>query len=137
MRLFKGSVNQTFELTEKQILLEYGYIFIEGETIEKAIKLDFDKWIFTNYRLVLVQACKGKKYELQSIPYSTIRKFSVIRSSSADQGAELNIYLHYELNPISKQIKRVQLVDEINKILSNYTLSPTRKVTEVPMVKLN
>jgi hypothetical protein len=137
MGLFNTFANQNFELTPKQIVLEYGNIFIEGEIVQKAVKLNFDKWVFTNYRLLLILACKGARFELVTIPYSSIRKFSLIKSISDNSTSELNIYLRHEEKAIRKEFKSADIVNELYRLLTKYISNVSGIINEIPMVKIH
>ncbi|MBC7914507.1 MAG: PH domain-containing protein [Pyrinomonadaceae bacterium] len=138
MGLFNVSTNQPVEITAKQIYLEYGSILAEREEIEKAIKVDKEKFIFTNYRLILVLLYKGDKYEFLSVPYSSIRKFSKVSKEVKDLNAELNIYLIHEDKPIKKILKNCEFINDVYKLLSKYMYKlniPVEK--ELQSLKLN
>jgi hypothetical protein len=138
MGLFNVYTNQPCEITAKQIYFEYGSILAEGEEIEKAIKVDKEKFIFTNYRILLVLFCKGEKYEFLSVPYSSIRKFSKVSKDVKDLNAELNIYLIHEDKPIKKTLKDCEVINDIYKLLGTYTLKVNiPRVNELQSLKLN
>lgn len=137
MGLFNIYSNHTMELSQKQMFLEFGNIFTEGETIEKAVKLDSDKFILTNQRLFLILTCKGDRHELLSIPYWSIRKFSMTRKASNEDDVELNIYLQHEEKPIKKTIRNTEIANEIYRILATYLFNAKSLTTDFPLMKFN
>ncbi|MEJ6979057.1 PH domain-containing protein [Pedobacter sp. P351] len=122
MGLFNGFLSHPAEVSLKQISLEYGFILIDDEYVEKAYKVNRDKFILTNKRLLLITYGKGNKLEYMTIPYSSIRKFSKEGMDAMDKDSELRIWLKDEALPIKKEFKDCEGVNEIYQILSRYTL---------------
>ncbi len=122
MGIFNGFLSHPAEVSLKQISLEYGFILVDDEYVEKAYKVNRDKFILTNKRLLLIVPCKNTRLEYVSIPYSSIRKFSKEGTDSMDKDAELKIWLKDETLPIKKEFKDCDGVNEIYQILSKYVL---------------
>lgn len=97
---------------------------IEGERVEKAYKVVRDMFIFTNKRLILLdkQGVTGSKMEMISIAYSKITKFSKESAGHFDLDAELKIWVGSDPNPISKDFKAGDNINDVYRIISQYSL---------------
>ncbi len=124
MGLLDGLMGHASEVSAEQIAQEFGPILIEGERIEKAFKLIRDMFVFTNKRLILVekQGLTGTKVDYQTIPYSSIKKFSKESAGMLDLDAELSIWVTGEAVPIKKEFKKGDSINEIYRILSQHVL---------------
>lgn len=122
MGMLNGFLSHPLEVSLKQISLEYGLMLIENEYVEKAYKLDRDKFILTNKRLLCICQTRNSKIEYTTIPYSSIRKFSKESKGLSDLDAELKIWLKGEKDPIKKEFKNCDSVNVMYQILSKYTL---------------
>lgn len=99
---------------------EYGRILAPDEKIGAAYKVFRDTFLFTDTRLVLVdkQGLSGKKVEYRSIPYSSIRQFSVETVGHFDADAELKIWVAGMDDPIEKEFSKEVDIYELQSILS-------------------
>ena len=81
-------------------------------------------FVFTNKRLILVdkQGITGSKVDYQSIPYSSITKFSKESAGLLDLDAELKIWVRGESLPIKKQFGKDNNINEVYVILSQHIL---------------
>ena len=97
---------------------------IEGEVIEKAYQVIRDMFVFTNKRLILVdkQGVTGSKMEILTIPYNKITKFSKESAGHFDMDAELKLWIGSETEPLVKEFKAGDNINEVYKIISKYTL---------------
>ena len=97
---------------------------IDGEEIQKAYKVIRDMFVFTNKRLILIdkQGVTGSKVELLSIPYSKITKFSKESAGHFDLDAELKIWIGSEVEPLTKEFKAGDNINDVYKILSQFVL---------------
>ncbi|RYY00971.1 MAG: PH domain-containing protein [Gammaproteobacteria bacterium] len=113
------------EVSIDKISQEFQPILVDGEKIEIAFKLIRDMFVFTNKRLILVdkQGLTASKVEYQTIPYSSIKKFSKESAGMLDLDAELKIWITGEQVPIKKEFKKDQNINEVYRILSHYTLN--------------
>jgi hypothetical protein len=70
------------------------HILLDEEKIIMAFKAGRDTSLFTNLRLMMldVQGLTGKKVEYTSLPYRSIRAFSVETAGVWDRDTELNLY---------------------------------------------
>ena len=124
MGLFNAILGNASEVTIESASKEFEPILIEGEEIEKAIRLIKDMFVFTNKRLILVEKqLVGSKVDYLSIPYKNIKKFSKESAGILDLDADLKIWLNNDNEPISKQFgKGGNNINEVYRILSKHTL---------------
>lgn len=97
---------------------------VDGEVIEKAYQVIRDMFVFTNKRLILVdkQGVTGSKMEILTIPYNKITKFSKESAGHFDMDAELKLWIGSETEPLIKEFKAGDNINEVYRIISNYTL---------------
>jgi hypothetical protein len=97
---------------------------VDGEKIEKAYKVIRDLFVFTNKRLILVdkQGVTGSKMEILTIPYNKITKFSKESAGHFDMDAELKLWIGSETQPLVKEFKAGDNINEVYRIISKYTL---------------
>lgn len=103
---------------------EFAPFLVEGETVEAAFKLVRDMYVFTSKRAIFVnrQGVTGKKTEYLSIPYSKISCFAKESAGVIDLDAELKIWIAGRHEPVVRQFKGDDCVNEIYAILSQATL---------------
>ena len=67
------------EVDAAKLQSEFAQVLASGERIEKAYQLVRDMFVFTDKRLIFVnrQGLPGSKVEYRSIPYRSIRRFSI------------------------------------------------------------
>ncbi|MAD89956.1 MAG: helicase [Pseudoalteromonas sp.] len=97
---------------------------VQGEIIEKAYQVIRDMFVFTNKRLILVdkQGVTGSKMEILTIPYNKITKFSKESAGHFDMDAELKLWIGSETEPLVKEFKAGDNINEVYRIISKYTL---------------
>ena len=87
-------------------------MLIEGEIVAMAYVSGRDRSIFTNRRILMVdvQGWTGKKVQYTSIPYSSIRAFSVETAGSWDRDTELFLCLknHWDMKAIELDFRSNQ-----------------------------
>jgi hypothetical protein len=64
----------------------------------------------------------GSKVDYETIPYSSIKKFSKESAGILDLEAELKIWITGETQPIKKEFKKDQSINEVYRIMSHYVL---------------
>lgn len=81
-------------------------------------------FVFTNKRLILVnkQGVTGSKMEILTIPYNKITKFSKESAGHFDVDAELKLWIGSETEPLVKEFKAGDNINEVYRIISKYTL---------------
>jgi len=104
------------------IAQEYARILGPGENIEHAYKLIRDMFIFTNFRLILVdkQGITGKKVEYLSIPYKSVIRFAVETAGTFDLDAELKLWTSGMVQPVTKEFNKAVNIYEVQALLAKY-----------------
>jgi hypothetical protein len=126
MGFFSGLLGNAGEVSQEQLMKDYGKLLIDSETIELGFKLIRDTFIFTNKRLILIdkQGITGSKTEYRSITYKSISRFSVETAGTFDLEAELKIWISSEAEPsIRKQFNKSVNVYDVQKVLAFYVLN--------------
>lgn len=126
MGFFSGLLGNAGEVSQEQLMKDYGKLLIETEKIELGFKLIRDTFIFTNKRLILIdkQGITGSKTEYRSVAYKSISRFSVESTGTFDLDAELKIWISSETMPsIVKQFTKSVNVYEVQKVLAFYVLN--------------
>ena len=124
MGLLSGILGNASEVENDKIDELLADTLIESERIEKAYKVIRDMFVFTNKRLLLIdkQGVTGSKVEILTIPYSKITKFSKESAGHFDMDAELKIWIGSETEPLTKEFKAGDNINDVYKIISSYTL---------------
>jgi Bacterial PH domain len=99
-------------------------ILVENESIVSGYKLIRDSIIFTTERLLLinVQGITGSKIEYKSIPYSSVKVFSMETAGTLDLDCEIKLHIHGLSLPIDLKFQKGTDLNPIYKVLSIYTL---------------
>ncbi|MDQ9093830.1 PH domain-containing protein [Pseudoalteromonas haloplanktis] len=124
MGLLSGLMGNASEVDDGDLEKVLANTLIEGEQVEKAYKVVRDMFIFTNKRLILLdkQGVTGSKMEMISIAYSKITKFSKESAGHFDLDAELKIWVGSDPEPICKDFKAGDNINEVYKIISQHAL---------------
>ena len=124
MGLISGLFGNASEIDGKALQKEFEAILVEGERIERAFKIIRDLFVFTNYRLVLVdkQGVTGKKVEYHSIPYRAISHFAVETAGHFDLDSEMKIWISSNPVPIEREFKKGADIVGVQKTLAQYIL---------------
>ena len=113
------------EIEIEKLQKEYGWILIDGESIEAGFKFVRDTFMFTDKRIILIdfQGITGRKKEYLSIPYDKITMFSVETPGFGDLDAEIKIWIASRPEPIEKKVNFETQIKPVLKILSNHVLN--------------
>ncbi|SDC27533.1 MULTISPECIES: PH domain-containing protein [unclassified Candidatus Frackibacter] len=125
MGFLDGLMGNATEMDMSDLEEELREIVIEGEEIEKGYKVLRDYFVFTNKRLLLIdkQGMTGNKVEYHSIPYKSIRHFSVETAGTFDADSELKLWIAGSNMPLQKQFgKKGDNILEVQKTLAKYLL---------------
>jgi len=124
MGLFDGLLGHATSTDVQKLQGEFAPILIEGEELLAAYRIIRDMFVFTNMRLIIVdkQGVTGKKAEYQTIPYSSIVRFSKESAGILDLDAELRIWILGQSMPIVKEFKKGDSVNEVYRLLSKAVL---------------
>ncbi|MBK8989937.1 MAG: PH domain-containing protein [Chloroflexi bacterium] len=126
MNLLSGLLGNASEANAQQIQAKYKDVLIPEEQVQAAFILIRDTFIFTNKRLILVdvQGTSGKKVEYLSVPYKSIKYFSVETAGTFDRDAELKIWVSNSHEPtISKEIKKGIDVVGLQRTLAYFVMN--------------
>lgn len=126
MGIFNELMGNASEVELKDIKEELAEILIDGEKVEKGYRLIRDYFVFTNKRLLLIdkQGVTGKKVEYHSIPYNSIRHFSIETAGTFDADSELKIWIAGSSAPFQKQFgKKGSNILDVQKTLAEYILN--------------
>ena len=125
MGLLNALMGNSTEVSTESVANEFAPILIEGETIVKSFKLIRDMFVFTNKRLILVdkQGLTGSKVDFMTIPYKSINYFSKRSASILDLDAEILIWIKGSDNPIQKDFRKGENINDVYKTLSTFVLN--------------
>jgi hypothetical protein len=118
--LLHGMLGHASAVSLDKVKAEFAPLLVDGEELVSAYKLIRDLFVFTNKRLILVdkQGLTGSKTEYQTIPYTRIVRFSKESAGLLDLDAELKIWIQGQTEPLKKEFKKDDSVNEIYKLLS-------------------
>jgi hypothetical protein len=124
MSLLSKALGNAVEFSVSEASQNLAKILVPNEQVVKAYKLVRDQIIFTNERLILidVQGVTGSKVSYQSIPYSSIKVFSMESAGTFDLDCEIKLYIHGLHEPISLKFKKGTELETIYMTLSTYSL---------------
>jgi hypothetical protein len=124
MGIISGALGNASEIPVDKIQSEYAPMLVASETILKAFKVIRDVMIFTNKRILLVdkQGVTGTKIEYLTIPYTKINRFAKESAGVLDIDASLKIWLMGQSDPLVKDFKRNNSINEIYQLLSEQIL---------------
>lgn len=126
MGLFDGLLGRATSVDVQKLQNEFAPILVDEEELLAAYKLIRDMFVFTNMRLILIdkQGVTGKKAEYQTIPYSSIVRFAKESAGILDLDAELKIWIRGQSEPIVKEFKKGDSVNEVYRLLGKAVLQP-------------
>ena len=95
-------------LSSEGIQRDFGRLLADDEQVYAGFKVIRDTWIFTDHRLILVdaQGMTGRKKEYLSISYSKITAYSVETTGAFDLDAELKLWIGSNSQPIEKKFNK-------------------------------
>lgn len=126
MGLLSGLLGNASEADAAKVQEEYSEIFIPEEEVQAAFKVIRDMFIFTDKRLILVdkQGLTGKKVDYLSLPYRSIRYFSVETAGRFDRDAELKIWVGNRSAPtVERELKRGIDIVGLQRTLAYFVLN--------------
>lgn len=121
MGILDALLGNASEIDVNSVARELAPIIGRNEEIQQVFKVIRDMYVFTNYRLILIdkQGITGKKVDYHSIPYRQITQFKVETAGHFDLDAELKIWVSGQDNPIQKELKKDTVVG-IQQTLATY-----------------
>lgn len=125
MGFLSGVFGNASEADAKQTQEKFKELFIPEEQVHAAFVLVRDTFIFTDKRLIVVdvQGASGKKVEYLSVPYKSIKYFSVETAGSFDRDSELKVWVSDGHSPtVSKQIKKGIDIVSLQRTLAHFVM---------------
>lgn len=124
MGLFDNLLGNASKANLENIRQDYAKLLANGEVIHQAYEIFRDLFLFTDKRLILIdkQGVTGKKTQYHSIPYKSIRHFSIETAGHFDLEAELKIYVAGMDTPICKKFNKNLDIYQLQAILAEYVL---------------
>ena len=122
MGLLDGLLGNATSVEASDVERELSRILVPGESVHRAFKVLRDMFIFTSSRLILLdrQGLTGKKVSYVSVPYKSIRMFSVETAGTFDLDAELKIWVAGLSVPIERQFRRGEAIFEVQAAIAHY-----------------
>lgn len=107
MGLISGLFGNASEIDAAKLQQELEPVLAPGEAVRSAFKMVRDLFVFTEYRLILIdkQGLTGSKAVYHSLPYRSITQFSVETAGTFDADAELKIWTSSGL-AVQKEFRR-------------------------------
>ena len=121
MGILSGLMGNAAETSIEAVKKDYGKLLGQNEEVLQAYQWIRDLMIFTDCRLILVdiQGATGKKVDYHSIPYKSIRHFSVESAGHFDFEAELKIWVSgMGVDPIVKTFSKDADVYRVQALLA-------------------
>ncbi len=126
MNLIDGLLGNAAQVDAQRIQREHQEVLVPDEDVQAAFRVIRDLFIFTNKRLILVdkQGLTGKKVEYLSIPYKSIRYFSIETAGRFDRDAELKVWTSSSPVPtVAKELKKGVDIVGLQRTLAHFVLS--------------
>ena len=122
MGLLNGLLGNASTIPNDEAQAEISRVLLPGEDVHRAYRVIRDSFIFTSKRLVLVdrQGMTGKKVSFMSIPYKTIRLFSVETAGTFDMDSELKIWIAGLPAPLQYQFPKGDTIYDVHAALAHY-----------------
>ncbi|MBW8192460.1 PH domain-containing protein [Neiella marina] len=120
MGFLSGLMGNASEVDTEKLQAEFESILFDGETITQAYQVIRDMFVFTEYRLIIVdrQGVTGKKVEYHTIPFKSISQFAVETAGTFDMDTELKIWVSSAKEPLVKQFKSGTNIVAIQKAIA-------------------
>jgi hypothetical protein len=102
-----------------EVQAELQHILLDTETVTGAYRVFRDMMIFTNRRLIMLdkQGISGNKLSIKTIPYKSIKSFSVETAGKFDLDSELKIWVVGSEIPMIKTFKKGDLIFQVQESL--------------------
>ena len=119
MGLFGGRRNGS-DIPAAKAEKEVAPHLLKGEQVRVAFRMLRDLYVFTNWRLLLVDErdAKGKLAEYVTIPYGAITSFSIETSGGFDVDSRLRLWIAGRPEPMERTLKRGANIQGIQYAIS-------------------
>lgn len=123
MGLFDSMMGNASNMGSQEVInqLAGDRILLEGEQVINAFKLFRDYVVFTDWRLIIVdvQGLSGKKRSYETLPYSSISRFTVETAGTMDRDSEIDIFISSATTPTTAlQIRDNEALKDIQALLA-------------------
>ncbi|AIT62091.1 PH domain-containing protein [Corynebacterium doosanense] len=123
MGLFDNMLGNATNVDPREVVrrLAEDRVLLPDEQVFNAFNLFRDLVVFTDWRIISVdvQGLTGKKKSYQTIPYSSISRFSVETAGNLDRDSELYIYISSSITPIlTMEIRDNEALKDIQVLLA-------------------
>lgn len=124
MSLLHQLMGNAVALTQQEAHDKVSRLIAENEEVVIGFQLLRDSIIFTNERLITidVQGLTGNKVSYTSIPFSSIKWFSMTSAGTFDMDSEIQLAVQQMSLPLSLKFKKGTDLEPIYQLLSHYTL---------------
>ncbi|SIQ15067.1 PH domain-containing protein [Rhizobium sp. RU35A] len=121
MGLFDGLLGHGSSVDPADLGRRLQDVLIDGEEARMAFRIVRDFFVFTQYRLILVdiQGVTGSKVEYTTIPYRAITRFCVETAGTFDLDSELKIWVSGSSTPIQRTLGKGSDVRGIQRALAS------------------
>ncbi|SEO76850.1 PH domain-containing protein [Luteibacter sp. UNC138MFCol5.1] len=115
-------LNISTKTAVEDIAKELEAVLSPNETIAHAYKMVRDYFVFTNWRLLMVnkQGVTGKKVEYHSVPYRSVTHFSVETAGHFDLEGELKIWVSGRELPFERSFSAGTNILEVQRALATH-----------------
>lgn len=123
MSLFDSMLGNSSNMGSEAVIkqLSGDRILIEGEQVVKAFKLFRDYVVFTDWRMIIVdvQGLSGKKKSYETLPYSSISRFTVETAGTMDRDSEIDVFISSSTTPTAAlEIRDNEALKEVQILLA-------------------
>ena len=120
MGLFSAITGNAADISAEEAANSLEGVLAPGEAVEIAFKLVRDMYVFTNWRIVMVdkQGMTGRKVEYLSIPYRAITSFSIETAGTFDVESELKIWISGRAEPLERTLNKGANIQGIQQAIA-------------------
>lgn len=125
MGFLSGLIGNASQMEISNLEKKLEKIILADEEIEEGYNVIRDYFVFTDKRLILVdkQGLRGKKVEYHSIPYKSIRQFSVESAGTFSRKSELKIWIADIPEAVVKNFnQKNSTIFDVQKTLASHIL---------------
>ena len=108
MGLLDALMGNASDVTPREARESLQGVILEGEEIKVAFKMVRDLYVFTDWRIILVdkQGITGRKTEYMTIPYKAITSFSIETAGTFDLDSELKVWISGRAAPLERTLRK-------------------------------
>ena len=112
----RGGSDVSIAKAEKEVALH----LLKGEQVRIAFRMLADLYVFTNWRLLLVDErdARGKVAEYVTVPYRAITSFSIETSGAFDVDSRLRLWIAGRPEPVERTLRKGANIQGIQYAIS-------------------